>query len=520
MFLDADRAHVARRYADAVVLYQLALTQHPTSFDAWNGLGAASASLLEYGDAIAAFRRALALRPHDARLQVNLGRALFALGHVSEAVGLYRLAAASPDAQARAMAIQTLACIAPGDPALDNQAVLALRQAWAADEAASGAAPGAAAITPLRVTPAPDARLRIAYYGSYFASRNWMKMYMGVLNAHDRHRFEITLIADGAVPSVAAGYGDHPDDRVWDVTGVSNADLAGHIAAAGIDVLVDLNGYSHQSRMPLLLHRAAPVQMAWNGMYGTTGFPGVDVLVADAVVVPPDEERFCTERVHRVAHTYLPFHMFYDTPDVAAPPSLANGFITFGSLNSAYKLTNETLDAWARILHALPTARLLLRNAALDHVSARADLLARLAARNIEAARVTLLGRAEHTAFLQTYDHIDIALDVFPYNGGTTTAEALWQGVPVLTIYGDRWAGRTSASILTAAGLGEWVAPDLPALVALAARTAQSKLEDPRATQRARLSASPACDGVALCRQLESLYLSEAARHRAGTSEP
>jgi predicted O-linked N-acetylglucosamine transferase (SPINDLY family) len=188
---------------------------------------------------------------------------------------------------------------------------------------------------------------------------------------------------------------------------------------------------------------------------------------------------------------------------------LQNGYITFGSLISAYKLTGQTLDAWSQILHSLPTARLLVRNAALDHECNRAELLARFAERGILAQRLSLLGSAEHGEFLRTYDQIDIALDAFPYNGGTTTVEALWQGVPVLTTNGSRWSGRTSRTILNAAGLAAWVAPDMPSLVDLAATLARSELAPGRAAQRARLASSPACDVVALCRELECLYLAE-----------
>jgi predicted O-linked N-acetylglucosamine transferase (SPINDLY family) len=250
-------------------------------------------------------------------------------------------------------------------------------------------------------------------------------------------------------------------------------------------------------------------------MYGTTGFPFVDVLISDEAALPSGEERHYTERIHRVKHTYLPFHVFYETPPVVPPPRLKNGHITFGSLASAYKLTPQTLAAWSQILHAVPTARLLVRNAALDHESNRADLLARFADRQIPAQRLTLLGSAEHLEFLRTYDQIDIALDAFPYNGGTTTAEALWQGVPVLTINGDRWAGRTSRSILTAAGLSEWVAADSSSMVRTAVALAAAELAPARATQRARIAASPACDVVSLCRELELLYCSETQRIRS-----
>lgn len=507
---DADRAHVAKDYGEAVRLYRLSLLESPGSFAGHYGLAAASASRLEFGDAIDHYRRALRLQPQAADLHVNLAEALFALGHVSEAVQQYLLAAAAPDPALRAMALRNLACIAPGDPVLDNAGILAMRGAWAAAEAAS--------VQPLPRRPAPTGgRLRIAYYGSFFADRNWMKMYMGVLNAHDRRRFEIHLIVDGALPTAASGYRDHDDDRIWTVTGVPNADLAGHIAKAEIDVLIDLNGYSHQKRLPLLLHRAAPVQIAWNGMYGTTGFPHVDVIVSDAAALPETEDRFCTERVHRVPHTYLPFHMFYETSEVAPPPSLEAGHVMFGSLNSAYKLTTTTLQAWSRVLHAVPGAKLLVRNIALDRDSNRVNLLARFAALGIGAQRLVLLGAAEHLEFLRTYDRIDIALDAFPYNGGTTTVEALWQGVPVLTINGDRWAGRTSRSILDAAGCGAWVAADVEDFVALAVRMARADLTTLRAAQRGSIAASAACDVGSVCRDLESLYLREIERAAGGS---
>jgi protein O-GlcNAc transferase len=465
-------------------------------------------SSLQYAEAIAAYRRALALRPRDAGVHVNLGSALGALGYITDAVRNYRIGAAASEPEIRGMSLRNLACIAPGDPTLDDAAILDIRRAWAAQEAVKISFPAAR-------HAAPGERLRIAYYGTFFADRNWMKMYMGVLNAHDRDRFEVNLIVDGALPCAASGYLDHENDRIWQVGGVSNAELSSHIAAAKIDVLVDLNGYSHTARLPLLLHRPAPLQMAFQGMYGTTGFPGVDFLISDEAALPSGEERHYTERIHRVRHTYLAFHVFYETPAVVPPPSLQNGHITFGSLASAYKLTPQTLAVWSQILHAVPTARLLVRNAALDQESNRSDLLARFADRQIPAQRLTLLGSAEHLEFLRTYDQIDIALDAFPYNGGTTTAEALWQGVPMLTINGDRWAGRTSRSILAAAGLSEWVAPDAPSLVRIAVALAGADLASARATQRPRIAASPACDPVALCRELERLYWSETQRIRS-----
>jgi protein O-GlcNAc transferase len=496
---EATRLYEAGQFAAAEDAFRMATTRDPRSAQAWSGLGHAAAARREHGTAIAALRRAIALGDEDPAVRVNLARSLFALGHVGAATAENERALAAATGEVRDKAIANAMIMAPCDPGLDNAGILRVRRRWAEAEAAKA--------RPLHARPARGPKIRLGYYGSFFADRNWMKMYMGVLNAHDRDRFEVNLIVDGDVPTAEAGWRDHPDDRVWEVTGVPNADLAGYIAEAGLNVLVDLHGTSHMPRFALPLHRAAPVHVAWNGMYGTTGM-ALDALVGDRWVIPPEEEAFCAEPVRRVAGTYLPFTMFYDTPPVAPPPCLARGHVTFGSLGTAYKLTPLTLEVWSAVLRSVPGSRLLLRNRALDHESNRADLLGRFAALGIPADRLDLVGGAAHDTFLATYDAIDIALDTFPYNGGTTTAEAIWQAVPLLTFIGDRWAGRTSRSVLMAAGLGEDVAEDAAGLVARAAALAAdpAALAARRAGQRQAVAASPACDPAALCRDLEAIY--------------
>jgi protein O-GlcNAc transferase len=506
LLAEADRLHHAKQYAQAVEHYRSALAHEASLFEAWYGLGFALGTLAEHGAAIEALRAALAIQPDAARLRVNLAESLFALGHVSDAVREYERAAAAGDPEARALALRNVACIAPGDPALDNLAVLHARQRWADAEAVS--------IQPARPVRRPGARLRVGYLSSFFGERNWMKMFMGAINAHDRDRFEVHLIATGELPSAGSGYRDHVDDRIWEVGDISNAELAGHIAAAQIDVLVDLNGYSDLPRMPLLLHRAAPVQFSWANMYATTGFTAVDCVVGDPLTIPPDEERFYVERIRRVPLTYMAFEVIYPVPDVALPPWLNTGYVTFGSLMSAYKITDQVVESWSRILGGVPGSRMLLRNRALNEASNRADFLARFEANGIDAARLTLEGGGDHLDFLRTYDRIDIALDAFPYNGGTSTAEAIWQGVPLLTFNGDRWASRTSRSILMAADMGHFVAPDRSEFetMAIGLGLTPEGLATPRAAQRAKVAASAACDTVGLCRALEAIYRKEVAR--------
>lgn len=501
----ADRQHQKRDRAQAVVLYRQALQRDPALFEAWYGLGCALAGQGAHAAAAEALRQAVALRPDAAGARCNLAEALFQLGEVDAAVAEYRQACGSGDPEVAAVASAALACIAPGAADLDNAAVLGLRRCWIATVGRG-------------IRPMPPAtiqtgrKLRVGYVSAFFGDRNWMKPVWGLINRHDRARFEIHLLSDGSDPSSASGYIDHPDDRIWQVDGVSNAELARHVRQAGLDVLVDLNGYSRQGRLPLFLHRPAPRQIAWFNTYATTGMDAFDLLVGDAAVLPPEEETYYSERIARVPGSYLAFEVRYPVPEVGPPPILRNLYPTFGCLGSAYKLVPAVIAAWSLILRAVPEARLLLRNRTLDDASNRAALVARFDREGVPADRLTLLGAAEHFAFLRTYEQVDIALDTFPYNGGTTTSEALWQGVPVLGFNGDRWVARTSRSLLLAAGLDDWVAPDAAAYVETAIRLARqadlpARLAALRQGMRARLAASAACDSQALCHAMEAIYL-------------
>lgn len=497
----ADRLHETGKIAEAIPPYREAVRRDANLYAGWYGLGCALYTAGAFADAVAALRRAARIAPTAMPARATLGEALYALGRVTDSNRQYTRIVRDGDAVLRRIAQGNLACAAPSDPAMDNAAIRQAREAWIAAEAA--------AIQPLNLPARPPGdKLRVGYLGAFFGSRNWMKGYMGVIGAHDRDRFEVHLIADRTMPSAEAGYRDRDEDRIWGVTGVPNDRLARLIAEARLDVLVDLNGYSFQRRLPLLLYRAAPVQFSWVGMYGTTGIAGLDGVIGDAAVAPPGEEKFFSEPIHRVGHTYLTFDMFYPVPDVAPPPSAASGTVTFGSLASAYKITDAVVAAWSRIVRGVPGARLLLRNRALNEPGNRADFLTRFAAQGVTGERLILEGGAEHFAFLRTYDRIDIALDAFPYNGGTTTAEAIWQGVPLLSFNGDRWASRTSRTILLAAGLDRFAALDEAGFVATAIRMGlePDALPAMRATQRSRIAATPAFDSGALCRELEALY--------------
>jgi len=501
----ADALHLARHFERASDGYRRALMLDQSMVDAWYGLGNCLLSNRAHGAAAEALENALNLRPDGAGIRCNLAEALFQLGRVDEAVRHYIQAADAGTAEIRSVAMEALACIAPGATILDNAGVLALRRVWAG-EVCRAIEPLTAALHDPRRKP------RVGYISAFFGARNWMKPVFGVINEHDRSRFEIHLLSDGGDPSKDSGYHEHADDFIWQIADLSNEKLARCIVEAGLDVLVDLNGYSEQRRLPLFMYRPARRQIAWFNAYATTGMPAFDYLVGDAAVLPREEEAFYTERIHRVPGTYIAFDVGYPVPDVTPAPSIAAGHITFGSLASSYKLTDATIDSWSHILRAAPQARLLLKNSRLGDASDRDALLARFVRRGVVRDQLSLEGGDEHFRFLQAYDRIDIALDPFPYNGGTTTTEALWQGVPVLSFNGDRWASRTSRSLLLAAGLSDWVRHDQADYIAAAIRLALApdtpkQLSDLRGGMRARLLKTQVCDCKALCRELEALYL-------------
>ncbi|MBL8836484.1 MAG: tetratricopeptide repeat protein [Alphaproteobacteria bacterium] len=504
----ADALQIAGAYRDAAAAYRRVLALDRQNPGAWFGLGCAELERHAYGDAVAALRQAAALLPEVPAPRFNLAKALFELGEVDEAVDLYRQIAARRDGALRAEALAALACIIPGAPRADNAAILAARRAWAAVES-PGARP--------RPAPAPRReRLRIGYVSAFLGDRNWMKPVAGAINHHDRGRFELHFFSDGGRPDEAAGWRDFPTDVVHEIAGMSNDRLAAIVARIGIDVLVDLNGYSFQRRLGLFMRRPAPVMVGWFNQFAPSGIDAFDAVIGDEAVIPPSEERFYGERVLRVPGSYLAFSVPYRTPDPVAPPVLAGGRLTFGCLSSQYKMTDLTLDAWGAILRAAPDTRLLVKNRTLGDASSRMAFLARLARHGIGPERVELEGPDDHDAFLAAYGRVDIALDTLPYSAGTTAMEALWQGVPVLTWNGDRWAARTCRSLLQAAGLGAWCRDSRDAFVARGIELARAP-ETPamlaalRATLRPTVARSPACDSEGLCRALEAIYADLAA---------
>lgn len=277
---------------------------------------------------------------------------------------------------------------------------------------------------------------------------------------------------------------------------VSAAQLPAQVQADGIDILIDLAGHTAGGTMRAFARRMAPVQASFLGYPGSTGVPNIDWLIGDMVVTPPDADHLCSERVLRLPNTVFCFapETDYPLPDFDA---LARGRrLTFGSFNNIPKLTPRTICLWADVMKAVPDSRLLLRAPSFKDVGAIARLRRLFAEQGISAERLTFRGPVGLDVMMQAYGEVDIALDPFPYCGGTTTLQALWMGVPVLTMEGGQFVSRMGASFMTAAGLPDWVAKDDAAYVAQAAALGQDRtvLLALKRGLRAQLQARPGWD--------------------------
>ena len=492
----------------ALAAYQEILQAEPSHGTALAGLCEVLQALDRSDEAVPFLDRALGFGiESDAQVQFDAAWRQFELGRVDEALALFQQATAGSDPEP---AYTSIAVMIPGSPQSDNQAILDARITWAERH------PVHAAKFSQR-TQSNGSPLRVGYISSFFQDHNWMKPVGGLIHQHDRGSFQIHLFSDAPAQQIQHGYRPRPEDFFYDISGLSNREVADRIDQAGIDILVDLNGYSQAQRLSLLALRPAPVIVEWFNMYATTGMACVDYLIGDDVVIPPEEEKYYREKIVRVAGSYLTFEVGYPVPEVAVPPCSISQRFAFGCLAPLYKITKEVVDAWARILRGAPDSVLRLRNSALRSPEAIEHMRSMFRGHEITADRILLDGPVEHFEFLRTYGHIDVALDTFPYNGGTTTTEAIWQGVPVVAFYGDRWVARTSASILRAANLGQFVARGLEDYVAMAIRLANSPdrcefLGELRRNMRFRLRQSPVCDTAGFAREMERLYRRMAGR--------
>ena len=489
------------RNAESETHTRKALSINPRDANALNNLGALLLYKGKFLEAEKSFQTACALDPTSANFHSNLGGSLVRQGRLPAAIASYRKARE----------------LDPLHTANDNNLLLALSVdpnatvAEYMDEARGfgerlSAAMGEAFVEwPIAMATASRQPLRVGLISSNLCNGVVGYFLEGVVAHTDPRRIQLVAYNTSTTMD-ALSQRMHPHFAQWDnIFGMQAQDIARKIHADGIHILVDLNGHADGNSLPVFALKPAPLQVSWLGYWASTGLPAMDFVLADTAALPPEEQNQYTERVH-----YMPQTRFCFTPpplvlEVSPPPSLRQRFITFGSYQSLTKIHAGVLAVWGRVLQAVPHARLHLTSHQVSDPAFQQQFHLKLEAANIDPSRVTLAGPLPRAAYLASYAGVDILLDTFPYAGGTTTCEALWMGVPTLTLRGNSMIARQGASMLGCVGLHDWIAEDEDDYVAKASAHASDieGLHALRMQLRERALASALFDAPSFARDWE-----------------
>ena len=500
--LHLNLANILRRHwhmQEAELEFREALRLRPRYPSALTNLGVLMEQTGRLPEAFALQREALELNPDFPVAWNNLGNCYKAEGRMAEALDAFaRCVQLEPqDPIAHSNFLFSLAFIDGFEPLQ----VRDLHEQWAQHHAG-----GVVQATHGNV-PDPGRRLRIGYVSPDFRQHACSFFLEPLLREHDRTEVEVFAYAEVARPDATTAKLHGMVDHWRSTVGLSDDQMAAQIRNDGIDVLVDLAGHTAQNRLLALARKPAPVQLAWLGYPATTGLPAMDWRLTDAVTEPPGAaDSFYTERLFRLPHSLWCYQGPTDMGEVSPLPALSTGRVTFGSFNSFSKIGPRVVALWAQVLLALPDAHLLM--VTVPEGEARSALLADFAALGIEPDRLTLHGRLPRPDYAAAFSAVDVALDPFPCNGGTTTCDALWMGLPVVALRGNTFLSRASLSVMTAAGCPEFTAADEDEYVARCVELAADlpRLAAIRAGLRQRMASSPLTDATGFARDMEAAY--------------
>jgi predicted O-linked N-acetylglucosamine transferase (SPINDLY family) len=491
------------RVDEAAAQFRQALDVKPDYVDAWSNLAAALHQIGDLGEADACCRSALAIRPDDADALNVLASTMLSLGRIDEAIATFRGAVA----------------LKPNDPAVHSNLIFALNfapAATAADQHAERAAWAerhasrlAAAVQPHDNDPDPHRPLRIGYVSSHFRRQAATYAFGGVIVNHHASEFEVICYSDTEHEDEVTQCLAARADRWHRTARLDDAALADLIRADRVDILIDLVGHMRGHRLLVFARKPAPIAVTAWGEPNGTGLDAMDYLLADPVLVPPEERARLAEEVIDLPNflgLWLPPSFL--PPEHRALPARSRGHITFGSFNRLEKVQEPVLTRWAAILRRVVGSRLVLKERTLRDAAQRSRILAVLCTNGVSADRVTLLPWRDPTEQFDIYQNIDLALDPFPHTGAMTTLEALWMSVPVVTCAGHTIPSRLSAASLSALGLSDFIAPDLENYIEVAVAKARDldALAGLRAGLRERVANSEFGNPVRYARAVETAY--------------
>jgi len=483
---------------------RIAVRLRPNLMEAHNNLGAALHSQGRLSEAEASLRQAIALAPNSPEPYTNLGLSLHMQGRNTEGSAAFRRAIElnSQSAEVHGRLLYTM----HHDPSVGPQEEFEEHVRWAKRH-----------IEPLTREQQPHVnvadpikRLKIGYVSIDYRRHSVAYFLEPILAAHDRRALEVYCYSNVVTPDDATvrmrGYADQ-----WrDILGLNDAEATQLIRQDGIDILVDLVGHTAGKPLRIFARKPAPIQMTYLGYPGTTGLPTIDYRLTDTLADPPGTtERFHTEKLVRMPDCAWIYRPPREAPAVAPPPSIRNGYITFGSFNMLPKITPAMVELWAQILLKTPGSKMILKTRSFADEPSKQRIAALFAKAGVEASRLELRSRTPaQTDHLADYGNLDIELDTLPYNGTTIICESLWMGVPVVSLSGNVHVSRVGMSLLSNVGLRGLVATTPQEYVRIATELAAhpARLAELRSTMRQRVESSPLRDEAKFARGLEAIY--------------
>ena len=441
---------------------------HPQSATAYWNLAHSYAESWMMEEAMEALAKAEALAPQPGAKSMRASVA-GRLGDVDTAMRLYRELSEQEGARS---AMRSSAAMS----SLYSDAMTAEEVSKLHSELFAALGEGARAASTFKNERNPNKRLKLGLVSGDFHHQHPVNIFMQpVLARLDKQQFEVTIYHTGISHDEQTQLARKRVDHWVACATLTEVQLVRRIEADGIDIVMDLAGHTSLQRVAMYAQRVAPVQATFLGYPGSTGVPNIDWMLADSVVVPKGAEALCSEQVMRLPNTVFCYAPEANYPYPQYNETHAQRPLTFGSFNNVPKLTPHTIKLWAQVLKAVPDSRLLLKAPSFKDESAIKVFSERFEKEGIEAARLEFRGPVGLTDMMAEYADVDIALDPVPYNGGTTTLQAMWMGVPVVVKEGNNFVSRMGASFMRAAALPEWVAKDDAEYVKIAARMAKDR---------------------------------------------
>ena len=496
--------NILGRSEEAIICYEQALAIKPYFAEAHNNLGSTLNDQGRSNEAITCCEQALALRPDYADALNNLGNAYYELGQSENAITCYEQALAIQPNYAQTHS--NLLLVQNYRTDIDETELFFAHQRWSQQHSV----PLMDISNVYLNTLDAKRRLRIGYLSPDFRLHSVAYFIETIFSAHNHEAFEI-FAYDLSIRLDSMSERLYTMTDIWRrIFGMSDEKVAKLIQDDRIDILVDLVGHTARNRMPVFAMKPAPVQVTYLGYPNTSGLATMDYRLTDKWADPPGQtEEFYTEELLRLPNGFLCYQPQPGSPDVDELPAVSVGYITFCSFNMYYKVNSDVIQVWAQILRTVPNTRLLLKATQYkdDEVCKKTRHL--FQEQGVSSDRLEFVSHIpSYTEHLNLYNRVDIALDTFPYNGTTTSCEALWMGVPVVTLAGESHRSRVGTSILQNIGLGEFIAESPEAYVAKTTELASNLkvLAKLRASLRDKMEHSPLTDAKQFARSLEGAY--------------